>query len=286
LTPLKTDTFNQRQNELMTVLSSNKLFLWRESVLYIGDSFEPQMHSHHAVQCCIALNGKLNIRWTGVEQWQPCTMAIIGANVPHSISNPDGPLCLLYMEKTSRNYRTIMDSYGVVSENKTRSKPLTLDKPVPKVLRKKLLQALSTDIVSADANDLKKDCLRLFNGYISESKSLDGRIARLLTYLHAQPGQIFTGSDLAQVVTLSESRMQHLFKEQIGVPIRRYILWMRIRHVLDLALAGCSLTLAANQSGFSDSAHFSRTFKSMFGIAPSMLFTSGSSMKALFCERE
>jgi len=62
--------------------------------------------------------------------------------------------------------------------------------------------------------------------------------------------------------------MQHLFKARMGVPVRRYVLWARLRGGLEQALAGASLTSAALEAGFSDSAHFSRTFREMFGIAP------------------
>jgi AraC-like DNA-binding protein len=36
-------------------------------------------------------------------------------------------------------------------------------------------------------------------------------------------------------------------------------------------LAGHSLTEAAYQGGFADAAHFSRTFRRMFGLPPSQL---------------
>lgn len=37
-------------------------------------------------------------------------------------------------------------------------------------------------------------------------------------------------------------------------------------------MRGSSLTEAAHVAGFADSAHLSRTFRSMFGIAPSFMF--------------
>ena len=40
-------------------------------------------------------------------------------------------------------------------------------------------------------------------------------------------------------------------------------------------MRGSSLTEAAHAAGFADSAHLSRTFRSMFGITPSFLFRRG-----------
>jgi AraC-like DNA-binding protein len=40
---------------------------------------------------------------------------------------------------------------------------------------------------------------------------------------------------------------------------------------VDVFAAGGSLTDAAHEAGFADSAHLSRTFRRMFGVAPSSL---------------
>jgi len=262
----------------------NKFFLWRDSVIYLGESFDPDFHRHHAVQCCISLTAKLKIRWDGVEQWRECTAAIIGANVTHSITCPDGPVCLLYLEKSSNNYQTILDYHCIDSSCQTKKEPLLLTKPIPTELTRSLLSARTSNVNTIIANQLKQQCLKVFNGYISSQNKLDLRIAKLLKLLHCQPEQSFLGCDLAQNINLSESRMQHLFKQQVGIPIRRYILWMKLRHVLELAFAGTSLTEAAHATGFSDSAHFSRTFKATFGITPSLLVNTSNRSIPLFCD--
>jgi len=268
----------------MQAASPNKLFLWRDASLYLGDSFDPQMHKHHAVQCCIALNGHLKVRWQQSQSGQSCSAAIVGANIPHSIANPDGPLCILYLEKTSNNFQTILDYHCITPNCQTRSAPLMLEHPVPESSLRIFNDALTDSVTASQANILKHHCLKIFNGHIARPTTLDSRITKLLAYLHADPGGQFNSADLIEVACLSESRMQHLFKQQVGIPIRRYVLWMRMRHVLELVLAGASLTVAAYESGFSDSAHYSRTFKSMFGIAPSILLASNSALKPMICE--
>ena len=264
----------------------NKLCLWRDGMLYLGDSFDPQMHRHHAVQCCIALDGELHVSWELVQGWQPCQAAVIGANVPHRIANPDGSLCLLYLEKTSASYRSIVDYHCVTPGCNIRREPLLLKASMPQSLRKALRTAMSTELEPPAANKLKQACMAFFHGQLADPHPLDPRIGQLLTHIHQRPGEVFTGEALADVASLSESRMQHLFKQQIGIPIRRYLLWARLRQVLELALTGNSLTTASHEAGFSDSAHFSRTFKAMFGIAPSLLLAPGSGLVALLCERE
>lgn len=69
-------------------------------------------------------------------------------------------------------------------------------------------------------------------------------------------------------VPLSSSRFQHLFRAQLGMPWRAWLAWTRLLHAAELTMAGATLTEAAIAAGFSDSAHFSHTFKALFGITP------------------
>jgi AraC family transcriptional regulator len=70
---------------------------------------------------------------------------------------------------------------------------------------------------------------------------------------------------------LSPGRFRHLFVAETGLPHRGYVLWLRLGRAVDVFAAGGSLTDAAHDAGFADSAHLSRTFRRMFGLAPSSL---------------
>ncbi|NVN52939.1 Transcriptional regulator, AraC family [Mycolicibacterium hippocampi] len=80
-----------------------------------------------------------------------------------------------------------------------------------------------------------------------------------------------SGTELAAQVGVSVSRLTHLFTEQVGIPLRRYVLWTRLRIAITRVQAGDDLTGAAHGAGFADSAHLSRTTREMFGLAPSVL---------------
>jgi AraC-like DNA-binding protein len=58
---------------------------------------------------------------------------------------------------------------------------------------------------------------------------------------------------------------------QRGISFRAYLLWARVGSAVGAAMGGMSWTDAAQEWGFADSAHLSRTCRRMFGIAPSML---------------
>ena len=79
---------------------------------------------------------------------------------------------------------------------------------------------------------------------------------------------------LAGAAGLSPDRFRHLFVEQLGIPLRRYILWRRMRLAAQRLAAGENVTEAAHGGGFSDAAHFARTIKHMFGVNASQLFAA------------
>ncbi len=73
----------------------------------------------------------------------------------------------------------------------------------------------------------------------------------------------------ARDVGLSPRQLRRSFTTDIGIPFRRYVLWRRLRRALLTVRDGSDLTTAAATAGFADSAHFSRTFRQTFGLAPS-----------------
>jgi len=76
-------------------------------------------------------------------------------------------------------------------------------------------------------------------------------------------------ADIAKQVSLSEPRLMQLFKQIVGISIRRYRLWHRIYVTAVKMESGLSVTEAALDVGFSDCAQFSRAFKEIGGVKPS-----------------
>jgi AraC-like DNA-binding protein len=81
----------------------------------------------------------------------------------------------------------------------------------------------------------------------------------------------FSLKALAGISGLSQSRFMHVFTESTGVPLRPYVLWLRLQRACCDLMAGASVTVAAHSAGFSDAAHLTRTFRRMLGMTPTDL---------------
>jgi AraC-like DNA-binding protein len=79
------------------------------------------------------------------------------------------------------------------------------------------------------------------------------------------------GTEVAAAAGVPVSRLTHLFTQQVGIPLRRYVLWLRLRIAITEELAFADLTDAAQCAAFADSAHLTRTCRDMFGLPPSVL---------------
>ena len=75
----------------------------------------------------------------------------------------------------------------------------------------------------------------------------------------------------AERVHLSPGRFAHLFKEEVGLPFRRYMLWRKVTRAMLAIGKERTIAAAAHEGDFADAAHLTRTFCQIFGIPPSVM---------------
>lgn len=85
--------------------------------------------------------------------------------------------------------------------------------------------------------------------------------------------EVLEGASVASAaaqVGLSASRLTHLVTDALGVAPRDLRTWFKLRRALGAALLGhATLTDAAHEAEFADSAHLTRTCKALMGVRPS-----------------
>lgn len=105
-----------------------------------------------------------------------------------------------------------------------------------------------------------------------DQEPLDKRIAEAVAMMDDLEEKRVAAGDLAEALALSESRFLHLFKDELRMTVRKYLLWRRTIDGARAVIEGLSITEAAHSTGFTDSAHFAKSFKQMFGLTLSGAF--------------
>jgi AraC-like DNA-binding protein len=117
-----------------------------------------------------------------------------------------------------------------------------------------LLQGLTGHIV---ANALARRSTRPWPEAIAE-------------HIEAHLGQPPAIADLARLIGRSPSFITHAFPRTFGVSYQRYIARRRMLAARSQIRAGIAVKSVAASLGYYDEFHFSRSYKSFWGLAPSM----------------
>src|SRR5689334_388167 len=75
----------------------------------------------------------------------------------------------------------------------------------------------------------------------------------------------------AEKACLSSTRFAHLFRDQVGLPFSRYMLWRKLTRAMVAIASEGTIAAAAHAADFADAAHLTRTFYQMVGMKPSAL---------------
>ena len=92
----------------------------------------------------------------------------------------------------------------------------------------------------------------------------------LMGALHRDPSANPSLSELAQAIGVHESHLARTFRRIHGCTIGEYVRWLRLEDAKKVLRDG-ALTVAeiGVEAGFYDQAHFSRAFRSAYGMSPS-----------------
>jgi AraC-like DNA-binding protein len=100
----------------------------------------------------------------------------------------------------------------------------------------------------------------------------DERVTKAVDFIRSRVGVDCPIDEIAKYVSLSVPRFTQLFRQVTGISVRRFKVWYRMYLTVLKLSEGKSFTEAAISAGFSDYAHFSRSFSEMGGIAPTTMF--------------
>lgn len=220
-----------------------------------GTAGDNQPHAHHAIQIVIAESPQS--LWTEETGWASFTGVMIGADVRHQLAPTREAVSLIYVEADSDTGQALSHRIlGAVSR-------LTNDEL--RQARQKLSDA------TGSAPDEWLVSVLTSAGPMPLDRERDERISRVIASLPTSLPERVPVAALAAEAGLSQSRFQHRFRAHTGMALRPYLRWRRLLDAMAAMMQGQTITDAALVAGFSDAAHFTRTVRRHFGIAPRAL---------------
>jgi AraC-like DNA-binding protein len=118
---------------------------------------------------------------------------------------------------------------------------------------------------------LIRHCVQALSPGAPPARRLDARVTTVLSKVQGADDLRISLEEAAEMAFLSPSRFAHLFKEQLGLPFSRYMLWRKLTRAMVAIGSERTIADAAQAADFADAAHLTRTFYQMVGMAPSVL---------------
>jgi AraC family transcriptional regulator len=251
----------------MKHVGRGRIVLWEGASLWAfdvpqADRRSTDFHAHHAIQMTFSVGGRFGFRIGSEVVHGPAVL--IAPDVPHAYE-PQGRNAMIFIEPESSIGGAVLRD--LAGRQAARLDPATFCD---------IANRLSSIWEGPRPDDdtlagLGRQLATRLAGSVVSGQTIDKRIARVLERLSAEIDSPMDAGQAAQIACLSESRFSHLFVAEVGQAYRTYVLWRRLMVAVSKIAAGASLTSAAHEAGFADSAHFSRTFLRMFGVPASLL---------------
>lgn len=242
-----------------------RVIVWPGGSVWVGRHVgQVPEHAHHAIQVSLSLEGRFRAKGRSWPEARETAGMVVMPDRPHCLDGCNTTVATLFIEPNSiagAALRKRFDGLDValLSDEEANAGAAQL--------RFEFLAGAADDRLAAFA---RAAICRIGGDPLTAPRS-DPRITSALDWMRQHLATPMHLQDVAAAVHLSPGRFRHLFVAQTGTSFRAWLLWARAEHAIAAANRGMTWTDASLHAGFADAAHFTRTCRRVFGIAPSML---------------
>ena len=231
--------------------------VWPAAMIVWGPGFATTGHRHHCVQLVMAMTRTLLIRGGSDDQWRRCGAALVRPDAAHKVDARNTTVLIGFVDSESELgaalSERIQGSISCISETQVERWRAALGRTPTE---SRVERWIKMELLHRRCPVRIHPAVRLVLKHLREKLGISDD---------------FSLETLAGISGLSQSRFMHVFTESMGVPLRPYVLWLRLQRACCDLRAGASVTAAAHSAGFSDAAHLTRTFRRMLGMTPTDL---------------
>lgn len=256
---------------------TSALYVWNGICMFWGTSFHTDPHLHNTLQLAFDIDKQFKVKDANSD-WTAFSAAIIRDGHLHQLDSCGSIQLFIYLDKDSYYAKKLSEKYlagqGIADLERSDLRKLSTG------FFKKLL-------VQSDCDALMQGCQTIFDHLIgnSEPKPVDERIVKAVAFISNATNRQFKVADVAEHICLSESRLRHLFKAQVGQPIQNFIMWMKVVDSLNMILKGKQVAQSAIDAGFWDGSHMNRSYKELIGLPPGQVKAFEKQLRIVSCRQ-
>jgi AraC-like DNA-binding protein len=244
-------------------LSVPRWYLWEGGFLLTAraQGLVPS-HAHHAIQIVIALDGCVAICGKDAR-WRESRGVVVRPDATHSFDCHGALAVMVFVDPESSEGVWLSASF----QQDIADVPDARLDAVAAAFRSLVDHADDeADVVAR----IRRGVLGLRPG-LARAARLDARVTTVLNAIRASDDLRISLDTAAAMAFLSPTRFAHLFRDQVGLPFSRYMLWRKLTRAMVAIASEETIAAAAHAADFADAAHLTRTFYQMIGMAPSVL---------------
>jgi AraC-like DNA-binding protein len=219
-------------------------------------------HAHHAIQIVIALDGCVAVCGKD-DGWRESRGLVVRPDAEHSFDCNGALGVMVFVDPESSEGAWLA---AALRQDITIVPDTRLDAIAPDI-RAFAEQPEETGDVAA----LVRGCVHSLRPGLAPTRRFDSRVTTVLGAIRASDDLRMSLDKAADLACLSPTRFAHVFKDQVGLPFSRYMLWRKLTRAMVAIASERTIAAAAHAADFADAAHLTRTFYQMVGMAPSAL---------------
>lgn len=245
------------------------IFWHKDRIGILTNQLDAQIHKHWMQQVFIGIEDKVEL--TVKEKSIRGRCIVVEKNIPHAFSAKQLTLSLLIDPASA--------FASFLSTSLSEEGYWICDTDEMEDLAPEFTNLKQPNSITSYRECIKKldTCL----GFSTKNFIRDERILSFLYQLEHCNCDDHTVQKFAKEAALSPSRFSHLFKEEIGLPLKSYLLLHQMQCAFQLLSDGRSVSAAAMQAGFDSPSHFAGTVKRMMGLSASFALKNSEFLKVL-----
>lgn len=233
----------------------NRIYWDIDKISMLTDHLDASAHSHGMIQFFLCLEDELEIR-VGKEKIM-CSCILVNKNIRHSFKANSKIHFTCVIEPVSDigiKLNCILQDkdYCIVDDSKSNE-----------------LKKIAMDMKDTfDTETYRKFIAEMYECFDIPylNKQFDDRILVFLKMLEQCSCEEHSIEEYAGKLCISASRLSHLFSEQVGITLKKYLSLHQLERAFQDLLAGKRITEAALNAGFDSPSHFASTVKRMMGL--------------------